>query len=104
MWDPAQVAAGGDGLDQYDTSVPNREAVKELREACAAAERRLTRVRVGQPLSSSDPLYSIHPVGHSVPNFGRITVHGKTLPIEWLKLTIDPSTVGVFSWQEMPVS
>ena len=56
------------------------------------------------PLSSSDPLYSIHPVGYSVPNFHRITVHGKTLPLEWLKLTIDPSTAGVFSWQEMPVS
>jgi hypothetical protein len=56
------------------------------------------------PLSSDDPLCSIHPVVYSVPNFHRVTVHGKTLPLEWLKLTIDPSTSGVFSWQEAPVS
>jgi len=29
-----------------------------------------------------------------VPNFHRIVVHGSTFPLEWLKLTIDP-TIGV---------
>jgi hypothetical protein len=50
------------------------------------------------PMSSSDPLYSIHPLGYDVPNFTRITVHGKTDPLEWIKLTVDPSTQDVFSW------
>jgi hypothetical protein len=99
MWDPAQAAAGGDGLDQYD-SVVNRIA-------------RLTRDFPGQvllingdshvyesdnPMSSSDPLYQIHPLGFDVPNFTRITVHGKTTPLEWIKLTVDPSTPEVFDW------
>lgn len=46
------------------------------------------------------------PGGYSVPNFHRVTVHGSTLPLEWLKLTIDPSAnaangadaFGPFSW------
>jgi hypothetical protein len=102
MWDPAAVVAGGDGLDQYNTVV-GRIA-------------KLTRDFAGQvllingdshvyesdhPLSSSDPLYQIHPVGYSVPNFTRITVHGKTTPLEWLKLTVDPASPQVFSWSRV---
>ncbi len=102
MWDPAQVAPGGDGLDQYN-SVVGRIA-------------KLTRDFPGQvllingdshvyesdnPLSSSDPLYQIHPVGYNVPNFTRITVHGKTTPLEWVKLTVDPSSPQVFSWTKV---
>jgi hypothetical protein len=44
-----------------------------------------------------------HP-GYTVPNFHRITVHGSTFPLEWLKLTISPrqdGTFGPFSWQRM---
>jgi len=45
-----------------------------------------------------------------VPNFHRIVVHGSTFPLEWLKLTVDPSVnvpasataFGPFSWQRMP--
>ena len=57
------------------------------------------------PLSANDPLHSIHPA-YDVPNFHRIVVHGSTLPLEWLKLTINPrvdggessSAFGPFSW------
>ena len=50
----------------------------------------------------------------NVPNFHRVVVHGNNydpvLPLEWLKLTIDPNTnnkttdtsFGPFSWQRMP--
>jgi hypothetical protein len=44
-----------------------------------------------------------HP-GYTVPDFHRITVHGSTFPLEWLKLTISPrqdGTFGPFSWQRM---
>jgi hypothetical protein len=59
----------------------------------------------GNPLSPSDPNYSMHP-GYDVPNFHRVVVHGSTFPLEWLKLTIDPradhpttdTTFGPFSW------
>ena len=41
-----------------------------------------------------------------MPKFHRVTVHGSTLPLEWLRLTIDPSAnaangadaFGAFSW------
>ncbi len=60
----------------------------------------------GNPLSASDPLNYMHP-GYNVPNFHRVVVHGSTLPLEWLKLRIDPkasapngdSAFGPFSWQ-----
>src|SRR5205823_12812729 len=49
------------------------------------------------------------PNGYDVPNFHRVTVHGSTLPLEWLSLTVDPrannttsaSTFGPFSWKRM---
>jgi hypothetical protein len=63
--------------------------------------------RSDNPLSSSDPLNSLHP-GYNVPNFHRVVVHGSTFPLEWLRLTVDPSAngsgpnaFGPFSWQEV---
>lgn len=44
----------------------------------------------GNPLSPSDPNFSMHP-GYHVPNFHRIVVHGSTFPLEWLKLSVDPA-------------
>jgi hypothetical protein len=60
------------------------------------------------PLSASDPLAYMHP-GYDVPNFHRIVVHGSTMPLEWLKLEIDPkrnappgdNAFGPFSWQRI---
>jgi hypothetical protein len=57
------------------------------------------------PLSASDPLNFMHP-GYDVPNFHRIVVHGSTLPLEYLRFTVDPSqnaplsdtVFGPFSW------
>jgi hypothetical protein len=53
--------------------------------------------------------WSEHPF-YNVPNFHRVVVHGSTLPLEWLKLTVDPdanykttaTTFGPFAWQRMP--
>jgi hypothetical protein len=59
------------------------------------------------PLSASDPLNAYHP-GYDVPNFHRVVVHGSTLPLEWLRLTIKPGTngsgasaFGPFSWERI---
>lgn len=57
------------------------------------------------PLSAADPLNYMHP-GYDVPNFHRIVVHGSTVPLEWLKLTVDSSAhapngadaFGPFAW------
>ena len=50
--------------------------------------------------------HDMHPT-YNVANFHRIVVHGSTAPMEWLKLTVDPSAAapngatsfGPFSWQ-----
>jgi hypothetical protein len=66
----------------------------------------------GQPaVACSDDVYANQPGGYNVPNFHRLVVHGSTLPLEWLKLTIDPgydstaaagpTRFGPFSWQRM---
>jgi hypothetical protein len=54
---------------------------------------------------------SVHP-GYNVANFHRIVVHGSTFPLEWLRLTVQPSAnypaganaSGPFSWQRRPQS
>ncbi len=60
------------------------------------------------PLAASDPLNSLHP-GHDVANFHRVVVHGSTVPLEYLRLTIDTTTTnpttdtsfGPFSWERV---
>jgi len=60
------------------------------------------------PLSATDPAALIHP-GYDVPNFHRVVVHGSTLPLEYLKLTVDrrasapngATAFGPFSWTEV---
>lgn len=62
----------------------------------------------GQAACANDA-YANQPNGYKVPNFHRITVHGSTAPVEWLKLSIDPRAraangangFGPFSWQRM---
>lgn len=58
---------------------------------------------------NADP-YLNQPYGYNVPNFHRVTVHGSTTPLEWLKLTIDPEAnpavgavdaFGPFSWKRI---
>jgi len=47
--------------------------------------------------------------GYKVPNFHRIVVHGETMPLEWLKLRVDPTAnaphsvdaFGPFSWSRV---
>jgi hypothetical protein len=49
------------------------------------------------------------PNGYDVPNFHRLTVHGSTLPLEWVSLLVDPrannttsaTSFGPFSRQRM---
>ena len=40
----------------------------------------------------------------ALPNFTRLVVHGETLPFEYLRLTIDPGTPQLFSWQRIQVA
>jgi len=64
--------------------------------------------RSDNPLSADDPLASMHP-GFDVPNFHRVVVHGSTLPLEYLRVTIDPDgdapegaeDFGPFRWERV---
>jgi hypothetical protein len=55
---------------------------------------------VDQPMRPSDlPYYGFHPssIG-DVSNFTRLTVQGSTNPMEWVKVTVDPSSGTPFTF------
>jgi hypothetical protein len=62
------------------------------------------------PFLGTDPVNYIHP-GYTVPNFHRIVVHGSTLPMEYLRVTVNPklnaaegpNAFGPFSWERVIV-
>jgi len=104
MWDPAAVAPGGDGLSAYTPFV------QELANQTILFGRPVLLLNgdthlfeVDHPLANpSNPQGLIH---HTlpVPNLTRITVQGSTnAPAEWLRLTIDTTKPGVFSWVNVP--
>ena len=103
MWDPAALVPGGDGLNAYDG------LVQELANLC---------VHFGRPvllLNGDSHVYEAdHPLldpdsatgkihgTQAVPNLTRITVEGSTnKPREWLRLTIDPRSPQIFSWENV---
>lgn len=103
MWDPEKGAAHQAGYEPF---------VKSLARHTLAFHKPVLMLNgdshvylSDNPLSASDPANVIHP-GYNVPNFHRIVVHGSTTPLEWLKLTVDPSAnapqgpnaFGPFSW------
>jgi hypothetical protein len=103
MWDPEALAPGGDGLGAY-TSI-----VQTLADLSVDFGRPVLLINgdshlfeVDQPLA--DPTSAtgkIHGT-QAVPNLTRITVQGSTnKPSEWLRLTIDPRTPQVFSWENV---
>jgi hypothetical protein len=104
MWDPAALVAGGDGLGNYTLFVHElanlalhfRRPVLLLNgdSHVFGADRPLA-----DPASPSGRIHGAPPV----PNLTRITVQGSTnAPAEWLRLTIDPHTAAVFSWENVP--
>jgi len=119
MWDLAALVPGGDGLNGYD------EFVQALANQAVAFGRPVLLLNgdshlyeVDRPLDPTDRtgctdtttitgctggvvLSPIHGT-QAVPNLTRITVQGSTnVPNEWLKLTIDPSSPTVFTWQNV---
>jgi hypothetical protein len=76
--------------------------------SAGAAAVACTSTTVPATYGNADP-YQNQPGGYNVPNFHRVTVHGSTTPLEWLKLAIDPAAnaangataFGPFSWQRI---
>ena len=104
MWDPAALIAGGDGLSAYTAFV------QELADLSAHFGRPVLLLNgdshlfgVDRPLADPASATGLIHATQAVPNLTRITVQGSTnAPAEWLRLTIDPRDVDVFSWENVP--
>jgi len=104
MFDPAALVPGGDGLNAYTPFVQElaNQAIQFGRPVLLLnGDSHL--FEADHPLANpSSPTGLIH---HTPPvtNLTRITVQGSTnAPGEWLRLTIDTRTPGVFSWTNVP--
>jgi hypothetical protein len=103
MWDPAALEPGGDGLSGYT------DFVKTLASLALSLNRSVLLINgdshvygTDRPLADpSSATGQIHGTP-AVPNLTRTTVQGSTnKPREWLRLTVDPQSPGVFSWQNV---
>ena len=103
MWDPAALVPGGDGLGGYtafvrvlaDLSVHFAKPVLLIN---GDSHLYGTDQPLADPHSTTGVIHTTQPV----PNLTRITVQGSTnKPREWLRLTIDPRSAQVFSWENV---
>jgi hypothetical protein len=104
MWDPAAVAAGGDGLSAY-TPFVQQLATSSIQFSLPVlllnGDSHL--FEVDHPLAVPTSATGVIHNTPAVPNLTRITVQGSTnKPGEWLRLTIDTRMPGVFSWKNVP--
>ena len=103
MWDPAAVIAGGDGLGNYTIFV------HELAQRSLRFGRPVLLINgdshvfgADRPLADPNSATGLVHNTPAVPNLTRITVEGSTTaPAEWLRLTIDPHSQQVFSWENV---
>jgi hypothetical protein len=103
MWDPEKGAAHQAGYEPFVQSVATHTADFGRPVLMLNGDSHVYLSH--NPLAASDSLAFMHP-GYDVPNFHRIVVHGSTVPLEWLKLKIDPranapqssDAFGPFSW------
>ena len=58
---------------------------------------------VDQPFTPSSPLFGIHPSTPVAPNVTRIVVEGDGNRTEYLRLTVDPRSPRLFSWERVPL-
>jgi hypothetical protein len=109
MWDPAFFSGGSDAAraaSDHFTPIVNR-----LAELALEWERPVLLMNgdshvyeVDNPFSNPDSAQNqIYGLEKAVPNIARITVNGSTTPChQWLKLTINPKSDSVFSWERKP--
>jgi hypothetical protein len=103
MWDPEKGPAHQAGYEPFVQSVASHTVAFGKPVLMFNGDSHV--YRSDNPLSAADPLNYMHP-GYDVANFHRIVVHGSTLPLEWLRLTVDPGAnapqgadaFGPFSW------
>ena len=115
MWDPEKGVAHQAGYEPFVQSIATHTT--EFGRPVLLLNGDSHVYRSDNPLSPSAPcswelatactsVAFMHP-GYDVTNFHRVVVHGSTTPLEWLKLTVDPSAdhpngptaFGPFSWE-----
>jgi hypothetical protein len=102
MWDPAALAPGGDGLGAYTNIVHKLADLSVFFGRPVLLINGDTHVfEVDQPLADPASATGVIHGTQPVPNLTRITVEGSTATKEWLKLTVDPASPAVFSWQRI---
>jgi len=103
MWDPAALLPGGDGLSKYTIFV------HELAQRTVRFGGPVLLINgdshvfgTDQPLADPNSATGVIHGAQAVPNLTRITVQGSTsAPSEWLRLTVDPRSPQVFSWENV---
>ena len=103
MWDPEKGAAHQAAFEPYVQSLASHTAAFGKPVLMFNGDSHV--YQSTNPLSATDALASMHP-GYDVPNFHRVVVHGSTLPLEYLRFTVDAKAnaahgteaFGPFSW------
>jgi hypothetical protein len=102
MWDPAALQPGGDGLNGYTGFV------QRLADLSVHFGRPVLLINGDSHVYESDypladPTTATALIHHTqaVPNLTRITVEGSTAADEWLRLSIDPRSPDLFSWERI---
>jgi hypothetical protein len=106
MWDPEKGAAHQTGYEPFVSNVAHNTVAFGGPVLMLNGDSHV--YLSDNPLSATDPLNYMHP-GYDVPNFHRIVVHGSTMPLEYLRLTVDATlnapasadAFGPFSWSRI---
>jgi hypothetical protein len=106
MWDPEKGAAHQAAYEPLVKSVADHTVALDKPVLMLNGDSHV--YLSDNPFSPTNPLNFIHP-GYTVPSFHRIVVHGSTLPLEYLRLTVDPrrnapegpDALGPFSWERV---
>jgi len=103
MWDPEALLPGGDGLNAYDEFVQSLANLSvEFGGSVLLLNGDSHIYGVDKPLADPTSVTGVIHHTQAVPNLTRITVQGSTnQPSEWLRLTIDPKSDDIFSWDNV---
>ena len=59
--------------------------------------------RVDEPFTPASPLFALHPGTPVAPNVTRLVVEGSAGRTEYVRLTVDPKSETLFTWERVPL-
>jgi hypothetical protein len=99
MWDPAEPSLSG--FDAVVQQIGTLAAA--FGKPVLLLEGDSHRFEVQNPFSASSPLRLVHPGTPVAENVTRLVVEGSDGRTEYVRLTIDPRSAGVFGWERVPL-